>query len=289
MTTPSTNYERVDALTHISDQVYPILEERVDGEARARRIVRLGIASIAIALNEGETLSQAGGRFDRYLAHELRHVDYGAYEPFRTPAEKLSDLTPPDDISKLADSYSDTLRGTCLSDHSRESDAIHALHLNALAVPYARAHYPLLDTGKVAAYDLLHDLPEAYAGDAETFNISPEGIEQKKRDDAQAIADLMRDFGSKWPGLMQAVSDYEDLVDSETAFTKTKDKNDPGYTHFRNGAYALKTRHHVKSVEEFYERANINTLRTLGYASRFALVLEDKIVLNERIAALIEQ
>ncbi len=74
----------------------------------------------------------------------------------------------------------------------------------------------------------------------------------------------------------------------KTFHVRTMDKNDPGYTHFRNDAYALKTRHHVTSAEAFYERANANTLRTLDYASRFALVLEDKDILNERIAALLE-
>lgn len=288
MTAPNTSYERVNALTHISDQLYPILEEQINGEMRARQIVRLGIACIAHGLNDGMTPSHAGVLFDQYLAHELRDVDYGAYEPYRTPAKALSPIATPSDIATLANNYSDTLRGTYLADCThREPDSVHALHLTALAVPYARAHYPQLDAGKVALYSLLHDLPEAYAGDTETFNISPEGLVQKQKDDSVAVAELKRDYGDKWTHLVGVVDSYESIEDDEAAFTKTKDKNDPGYTHFRNNAYALKHRHRVRSAKEFYHRAHINTLRTLGYASQFALVLEDKEVLNERIAALL--
>lgn len=288
MTAPNTRYERVDALTHISDQLYPIFEEQVNGEMRARRIVRLGLTHIAYALDDGMAPGQAGMQFDQYLAHELRDVDYGAYEAYRTPALVPPTVITPPDIATLANNYSDTLRGTYLADcMQREPDSIHALHLTALAVPYARAHYPQLDAGKIALYSLLHDLPEAYAGDTETFNISPEGLKQKQKGDATAVAQLRHDHGDKWARLVDVIDSYESLEDKEAAFTKTKDKNDPGYTHFRNSAYALKHRHGVQSAEEFYHRAHINTLRTLGYASQFALVLEDKEVLNERIAALI--
>lgn len=288
MTAPNTRHERVDALTNISDQLYPILEQQVDGEMRARRIVRLGLTYIAYALNEGMTPSHAGTQFDQYFAYELRDVDYGAYNAYRTPAIVPPAVVTPSDIANLANRYSDTLRGTYLADCThREPDSIHALHLAALAVPYARAHYPQLDAGKIALYSLLHDLPEAYAGDTETFNISPEGLRQKQKGDATAVAQLRRDHGNKWAPLVDVIDRYESLDDDEAAFTKTKDKNDPGYTHFRNSAYALKYRHGVQSAEEFYHRAHINTLRTLGYASQFALILEDKEVLTERIAALL--
>lgn len=285
----NTNYERVDALTHISDQVTPILLEHVAGELRARRIVRVGIAGVALAMRDGETMSQAGERFDRHLAYELRNTDYGHYEAFRTPAERLPDFAIPPEIAYIANKYSDTLRGTYLADNtSREPDAVHVLHLTALAVPYARAHYPQLNSGKVAAFGLHHDLPEAYADDTPTWNISPEGMERKKREEADAIARLHSEYDAEWPGLMEIVEQYEALVDTESAFVKTMDKNDPGYTHFRNDAYGLRVHHGVQSVERFRRQAAINTFRTLGYASQFALVLEDKDVLNERIAKLIE-
>jgi 5'-deoxynucleotidase YfbR-like HD superfamily hydrolase len=287
MMTLNTNIERVDALTHISDQIYPILEQQVDGEIRARRIMRLGMGSIAIALRHGASFSQAGAGFDSHLAYELRDVDYGHYEMFRTSAEQLPNIRVSDDIAKLANDYSDTLRGTHLADHSREPDSIHALHLTALAVPYARAHYPDLDPGKVALYSPLHDLLEAYTGDKQTFNITPENLERKHLDEALAIIALRSDHGDNWPELINIIESYESIADDEAAFVKTFDKNDPGYTHFRNRAYALRVKHKVRSSAEFYARANENTLRTLGYASLFPLVLEDKDVLNDRIASLL--
>ena len=76
--TLNTNYERVDALTHVSDQLYPILEEPVNGETRARRTMRLGIGTMAIAMRDGATPEEAGTLFDRPLAYVLRKVDYAA-------------------------------------------------------------------------------------------------------------------------------------------------------------------------------------------------------------------
>ena len=295
MTTPNTNYERVNALTHISDQIYPLLEQKVLGEIRARRIMRLGITTVAVALRSGSTRTRAGELFDIDLSHSLRHVDYGDYKPYRStdrPPRRTARLlqrivAPQRDLNHLANRYADIERGTLLANLTSEPDSIHAIHLAALATPYARAHYPDLQPGKVALYSLVHDLPEAYVGDTPTFNITDDELETKKQAEAHALKALHRDFGNKWPGLIDALDDYESLADDEAAFVKTMDKNDPGYTHFRNSAHALKTLHHTTSVEAFYERANINTLRTLGYASRFALVLKDKDVLNERIATLL--
>ncbi len=290
MMTPNTSRERIDALTHVSDQIYPILEERVDGEIRARRIMRLGISSVAIALRHGMTRSQAGASFDSYLAHELRAVDYGSYESHQTVAVPLHELPPlSDDLAKLANDYSDTLRGTELADHTREPDAIHALHLTALAVPYARAHYPDLDSGKVALYSPLHDLTEAVIGDVPTFNISEAALQQKKHDEEQAIQTLRLRYGNTWPELIDAIEDYESLADDEAIFVKSMDKNDPGYTHFRNNAHALRTRHGVDNVGAFLAQSYANTARTFSYAGQFPLVLEDKYELTNRIATYIDK
>lgn len=293
---PNTNYERVDALTRISDQVYPILEQKIRGEIRAKRIMRLGIKTVAVAMRSGSTLAEAGERFDSDLNHYLRRVDYGIYEPYRSIDRPLQHtvrllqytIRPRRDLGRLANRYADVERGTLLANLTPESDSIHAIHLAALATPYARAHYPDLQPGKVALYSLIHDLPEAYVGDTPTFKITHDELETKRQAEVQALARLRHDFGDKWPELIDALNDYESLANDEAAFVKTMDKNDPGYTHFRNDAHALKHEHGVETAEAFYNQARINTLRTLGYASRFALVLEDKDVLNERIAALFD-
>lgn len=285
MTVLSTNYERVDTLTHISDQIYPILEMHNGSETRARQILRVGIASIAIALRDGETPEYTGERFNRHLAHELRDVDYGAYEPYRTQAEALPAITIPQELADLINDYADTLRSTELADLSQEPDAIHALHLSALAVPYARAHYSQLKSGLVGVYAPTHDLPEAISGDIQTFDITDQKRKLKDKKTHHAINTLWSRYGKHWPEFIELIEAYEGIVNAEAAFVKTLDKNDPGYTHFRNSAHALKTRHGIRSAEHFYTRVNENTLRTLSYASQFALILEDKDVLNERIAA----
>lgn len=288
MALPNTRAERIDALMAISEQIYPILEQNIGIEIRARKIVRRSFALVATALHTGSTPSQAGALFEGYLAHELRTVDYGLYARYCAPAQQPSRITVPAAIAELANRYADVLRSTMLADHSFEPDAIHALHLAALAVPYARAHYPELDAHKVALYCLIHDLPEAYVGDTPTFNISDAKLEAKRQAEAEALATFQRDYGDEWPELVRLVHDYEDLVDDEAAFVKSMDKNDPGYTHFRNNAHALKTQHNMKSAKQFKAQADSNIERTLPYASRFHLVLDDKYELTERIATYIE-
>lgn len=284
---PNTNYERVDALTRISDQVYPILERQEPGEITARRLLRLGIAGIAIALRSGDSPSAAGTKFDTQLSYELRGVDFGRYESYRTHSDKPPTLddTPPD-LARLANNYGNIERMTYSANLTREPDSVHVLHLTALAVSYARAHYPDLDSGKVALYGPLHDILEAYTGDFQTFAITPEDLRRKEIQVENAHRLFTMQYGHNWPELVAAVEAYEALADDEAAFVKTMDKNDPGYTHFRNDAYVLKHQHGVETAEAFYEQVHKNTARTLGYASRFALVLEDKEVLNERIASL---
>jgi len=271
----------------ISSQVYPILEQKHDGEIRARILLRRSITLVANALRGGDSPSQAGLQFEAYLIHELRHVDYGAYASYCVLPKSHTRITVPDDLATIANKYADVLRSTMLADHSFEPDAIHALHLAALAVPYARAHYPKLDAGKVALYCLLHDLPEAYVGDVPTFNISDDALQDKKAREAEALLAFRSDYGKKWPELVAAVEAYEALTDDEAAFVKAIDKNDPGYTHFRNGAHALKTVHNVHSAAAFHEQARANIARTLPYAERFPLVLEDKYELTDRIATYI--
>ncbi len=284
MTAPSTSHERVDALLYISSQIYPILEQPMDNEINARYILRAGLGTIAATLGSGASFSQAGAEFDGFLATELRKIDYGRYESYRTPLNSLAIMNAPVELAQLADDYSDTLRGTQLTNHAQEPDSIHALHLSALAVPYARAHYPALDSGKVALYSFLHDLTEAITGDIPTFNISDTALAQKKQNEAHALETLRKRYGDKWPRLIDAVEAYESLADAEAAFVKAMDKNDPCYTHYRNRAHALRTLHGVKSAAAYKEQTRANIQRTLSYANKFPLVIEDKYELTDRIA-----
>ena len=284
MTAPSTSHERVEALLYISDQIYPILERSASNEINARYITRIGIGTIATALRSGASFSQAGAQLDSYLAYELRKIDYGRYESYRTLPNSPAIIDTPVELAQLANDYSDTLRGTQLTNHTQEPDSIHALHLAALAVPYARAHYPMLDSGKIALYCFIHDLTEAITGDIPTFNISNADLAQKEQNEARALETLRNRYGDEWPRLIDAVEAYESLADAEAAFVKSMDKNDPCYTHYRNHGHALRTLHGVKSAAAYKKQTRANIQRTLSYADKFPLVVEDKYELTGRIA-----
>jgi len=273
-----TSRERVDSLIHLSDQVYPILEQKIDGELRARRIVRLGMATVAISLREGMTPSEAGGVFDDMLTYELRDMDFGKFVERGEYARSLQppqDIVVPPKIARLANRYSDVRRATYLTKRMREPDSVHALHLASWAVPYAQIYYPELDRGKVALYSLIHDLPEAYAGDVPTVNI-PKKIEaQKLRDETAATHRIHDELYGEWPEFVEILEAYEELNDSESRYTRTSDKCEPGFTHQANNASSLRDKYNITNRRKFYASARKTEKRMSSYATGFPLLVED--------------
>lgn len=279
--------ERVDALIHLSDQVYPILEQNLGKEIRARRILRLGITTVAISLSGGLSLSSAGKNFDDLLTYELKDIDFGKFVTRGDYARQLhppSEIVVPPDLARLANRYSDVRRETMLADSSLEPDSIHALHLSSWSVPYAQMHYPDLDPGKVALYSLIHDLPEAYAGDVGTFEITPEQLAMKAKNETKAIHYMERIYGAKWPGLLNALERYETLCDDESKFVKSADKNDPGFTHQANNAKSLRMKYNVTNRRQFYASAKKFETRMAPYVANYPLIIDDRRELNRRIA-----
>lgn len=280
---------RVDALIHLSDQVYPILEQKIEGEMRARRILRLGIASVAISLNEGATVSQAGRSFDDMLAYELRTVDFGAFTErgeYVRQLDKPPKVIVPLSLGRLANRYGDVERETMLEDATLEPDSVHALHLASWAVPFAQKFYPELDSHKVSLYSLIHDLPEAYAGDVSTFDIDEEGLAKKKLNEEKALKHIERVYGNRWPGLLRVAEQYEALADDEAAYVKTADKNEPGFVHRANNAATLRSLHGIENRRQFYISSNVIEKRIAMYGSNYPLLIDDRRELNRRVAKL---
>lgn len=268
MATMSTNLEqltssqRVDELIHQSDRIYTYIDEVVNGEPRYRKLVRLGINAVAIALQDGQTYSEAGSQF-LALSADAKST--------------------PGPLDGLANQYADVERATVDLHGRPESDARHAMHLTYLSVPYAEEYYPTLDTSKIAFYDLIHDLVEAEAKDVSSLGISEEQAKIKHLTEARAIVTLRRKYGEQWPKLIDAIEQYESLEEIEARYTKTFDKLDPGFTHLSNKGFQLTERYNFTHAT-FLQAIGQTTLRMASYSHEFPQLMEDREELHRRVA-----
>ena len=263
MMTLNTSAERVDRLIQISDNIYDTIDPKFEVEARHRRMLRVGVNTLAISLRNGESLNQAGSRLV-----QLPSI--------------LDNKTQPLDI--LANTYADIERATVDRSGAPETDSRHAIHLMKIALPYAQEFYPSLGRGKVAAYALLHDIIEAYAGDVPSLGMSKDQENQKHHDEARALITLRQEYGDTWPELISVIEDYEALKDIEARYTKTIDKIDPSFGHFENQGLALKNNLGL-TKQTFLTAINETTQRIAVYSGEFPQLMHDREELIRRVAA----
>ena len=104
----------------------------------------------------------------------------------------------------------------------------------------------LLNELKVVSYALIHDLPEAYAGDVDPYYSSHDETKAKEDNEKEAVARLKREFDKTFPDLCKLIGDYEankrqvNGPDKEASSVYSLDKllvclniymlNDPYYT-----------------------------------------------------------
>jgi putative hydrolase of HD superfamily len=115
-----------------------------------------------------------------------------------------------------------------------ETDTDHTVMLGLVACDLAPAH---LDRARIAAFALVHDLVEVYAGDTQTLVISPEGATAKRDREDIARARLVAELGDgSW--LAGLLATYERQQEPEARFVRLLDKVLPKLTHAFNGCGA---------------------------------------------------
>ncbi len=115
-----------------------------------------------------------------------------------------------------------------------ETDTDHTVMLGLVACESAPSH---LDRAKVAAFALVHDLVEVYAGDTQTLVISPEGAAAKRVREDVARVRLVTELGEgSW--LAEILTTYEQQREPEARFVRLLDKVLPKLTHAFNGCAA---------------------------------------------------
>lgn len=107
--------------------------------------------------------------------------------------------------------------------NTRENDVEHSYFL-AMAAWYVAETCDLsFDHTKLLKYALVHDLPEAYAGDVSAL-ASPDQRESKQRREAEAMEVIRARFSNSFSGMVEVLECYEAQDDEESRFVKALDK-----------------------------------------------------------------
>jgi 5'-deoxynucleotidase YfbR-like HD superfamily hydrolase len=288
--TPSSQ-ERTNHVLELSDRVY----ETIDQDSRDQRILSLGIHAAAQTLENSYGFRVGGDAAHSIIVGELRagglSVEDKVYDVYPTYRETVKNFgliglkhTDPA-LELFTKQYGAVERATFSRDGRPETDARHAVHLAALALPYAAEHYPDLEQSKIALYSLIHDAPEAYAGDVPTLGISDEALRKKEVAEALALETFRREFHSIYPKLVRVVENYENKADDEARYVKTFDKLDPKFTHIYTNGKRLIEHYGQKGEHKFALDMEISSARIRAYGLEFDTVHEDREELTRRVIA----
>ena len=289
MRSPASIDTRAAQLSTYSDRVYDAIDQRVGDETRARRLMRIGVQAVAYNLRH-TSIDQAGMQFNRLLHGQLvaggcLTSDLTPWPHYQQLVESLPSQQPTPwnhELDAFSVRYADVLRGTIDRTGGYETDASHAIHLATLAVPYATTFYQDLNPHKIGVYSLLHDAPEAYAGDTPTLGADEATLLRKAIIEAEAMRKIETLFGDEFPQFVSTIEDYEALADDEARFVKTFDKLDPKFTYrYSNGLALVRDYGYTKSKFQRETMAQRRKLRG-SYGGQFPDIVSLHAALSRR-------
>lgn len=190
------------------------------------------------------------------------------------------------DLGRLALVFGGVDRTACYhpDQATRESDTDHTVMLGWTAPALAARCYPHLDTGLIAAYALVHDAVEAYAGDTQTLRISPDQRQAKAAREAAAAARIHGEFGDRLPWFPEMIARYEARTDPEARFVWVLDKVLPKITHLLDELYGLREFDITRTGFAESMAAQAHQLREV-VGAEFALLLDVHAELVSRVLA----
>lgn len=146
------------------------------------------------------------------------------------------------DLGRLALAFGRIDRTACYHPDGvmKESDSDHTVMLGWIAPALAARCFPQLDTGLVAQFALIHDMPEVYAGDTPTLRIDDAGRAAKAEREHAAVGRLRREFLFRLPWVPYMVERYEQQYLPEARFVRGLDKCLPKIVHLLDGAQGLR-------------------------------------------------
>lgn len=161
-------------------------------------------------------------------------------------------------VAKLALGFSRVERATRHEDGIRqETDADHTVMLGLVCLELCP---PWLLSERVAAYVMVHDLPEVYAGDTQTLNATKAALADKKAREEAARLRLVQELGQD-SVIMTLLAEYEKQESPEARYVRLMDKVLPKLTHTMNNCVVAKGL--LADLAEF-ERAHEKQYRELS-------------------------
>ncbi len=287
-TSISSRKKRVDELIQLSDRVY----DTIDHDDRAQHILSLGIHAAAQTLERTFGFRAGGDAAHSMLVSGLHNgrltLNDPVYDNFRAykkitrdlPLAALNSLDP--QLDNFSKQYGKVERKTVTHTGEAEPNARHAVHLAALALPYAATYYSDLDQSKIALYTLIHDGPERYVGDVPTLGISEEALREKEKQEAYALELFRQEFHAIYPKLVQVVDQYEHRLDDEARFVKTFDKLDPHFVHLYTHGTILLDHYGLHGEQQFIHDMDKESARIRQYGLEFHTVTDDRLEFIKR-------
>lgn len=153
-------------------------------------------------------------------------------------------------LGNIAISFAAVERLTIYSSGNFENDSEHSYHLALSATELSATYFPELDTGLVSQFCLVHDLPEIYAGDVPSYNLTPEEIEEKEAIEKLAAERLLTELPSYIASLLER---YEKQEEPEARFVRLVDKLMPAVIHAvasKENKEVFLGKYNIKSIEE---------------------------------------
>jgi putative hydrolase of HD superfamily len=191
-------------------------------------------------------------------------------------------------LARRALQFGEIERTACQHPDGRpETDSTHTVMLAWLAPALAARLYPLLDTGLVVQFAVVHDAVEVFAGDTPTLRITAEELAAKKGREAAAVTRWSAEFGYHLWWLPDMIRRYEERAEPEARFVRAVDKCLPALVHMSNGAadvgeYGI-TADEVDNVRA-WRRAEM-----AEYAGEFAAILDLRDEVSARLAAMLRE
>lgn len=121
-----------------------------------------------------------------------------------------------------------------------ETDTDHTVMLSVIACALAAKYAPDLNLGLIAQFCIVHELPEAHAGDTPTMiPLNEEQKREKKRREDEAYGQIYFEFINSMPWIVDTLDAYELQDTAEARFVWAIDKIMPKLTQILNGGATL--------------------------------------------------
>lgn len=212
------------------------------------------------------------------------HVDHSltAWPKYRKSIDELQPVRQPylqvtnQQIDRLAQKYSDVSRASMTTSGDYETNARHVMHLNAVSLPYAAEFHPDLDRSRLAIYNLIHDVVEAYSGDTPSLGIDAKTQLDKQQRERVALERIIKELGKTHSKLIALMIKREYLEDDEAAFSKLFDKIGPKLTTISNQGMDLH-KGVISMSKQRYDDINTHSAQTMrtSYGKFYPLAVDD--------------